>query len=81
MSNCSVKSGVLDYVSKFRGCLHQVRSMAKEALLHAQGRMKSHYDQKAVLREFKSCQCLAQRFQLVFMGPMSLKVRSTSWIM
>jgi hypothetical protein len=55
--------------------------MAKEALLHAQGRMKSHYDQKAVLREFKSCQCLAQRFQLVLMGPMSLKVRSTSWTM
>ena len=54
MSNRSVKSGVLDYASKFRGRLHQVRSMAKEALLHAQGRMKSHYDQKAVLREFKS---------------------------
>lgn len=49
----SVKSNVLEYVSKFRERLHKACSVAKEALLNAQLTMKSHFDRKSVLRDFK----------------------------
>ncbi len=49
----SVKTNVLDYVSKFRERLHQACSAAKEALRNAQFTMKSHFDRKSVLRDFK----------------------------
>ncbi len=49
----SVKTNVLDYVSKFRERLHQACSAAKEALMNAQFTMKCHFDRKAVLRDFK----------------------------
>lgn len=47
------KLNVLDYVSKFRERLHKACSVAKEALGNAQLTMKSHFDRKSVLRDFR----------------------------
>ncbi len=49
----SVKTTVLDYVSKFRDRLHKACTMARDSLLHAQVTMKSKYDRKTVQRHFK----------------------------
>ncbi len=49
----SVKTNVLDYVSKFRERLHQACSAAKEALMNAQFTTKCHFDCKSVLHDFK----------------------------
>ncbi|XP_073768826.1 uncharacterized protein [Danio rerio] len=49
----SEKTNVLDYVSRFRERLHNACSAAKEALVSAQITMKSHFDRKTVVRDFK----------------------------
>lgn len=49
----SVKTDVLDYVSKFCKRLHQACSAAKEPLMNVQFTMKSHFDRKSVLCDFK----------------------------
>lgn len=43
---------ILDYVSSFRERLHRACECARETLSDAQSKMKGHYDQKAVSREF-----------------------------
>lgn len=53
MSDSPPKTNVLDYVSRFRECLHQACSLAKEALSSSQSAMKRRYDEKAVSRSFK----------------------------
>ncbi len=49
----SVKTNILDYVGKFRKRLHQACSAAKEALMNSKFTMKSNFDCKSVLRDFK----------------------------
>ncbi len=49
----SVKTNVLDYISKFRKQLHQACSAAKETLMNAQFTMKSNFVRKFVLHDFK----------------------------
>ena len=43
---------LLDFVVKTRTRLHQALELAKENLLAAQDKMKTHYDRKSVRREF-----------------------------
>lgn len=44
---------VLDYVRKFRDRLHRVCAMAKENLVMAQNKIKSHFDKRSVKRNFQ----------------------------
>ncbi len=44
---------MLDYVSKFREQLHKACSAAKEALMNAQLSIRSHFDRKSILHDFK----------------------------
>ena len=46
-------SNVLNYVNTFRERLHKACDFARSALADAQGKMKAHYDRKAVKREFQ----------------------------
>lgn len=47
---CAGDENVLDYVSRFRECLHQACVLAKEALSSSQRSMKRHYDKQAESR-------------------------------
>lgn len=45
---------VLDYVSSFRGRLHNACEVAKKALAISQSKMKAHFDRNAVEQSFQS---------------------------
>lgn len=51
-NDLSVKTNLLDYVTKFRERLDKVCSLAKESLAKAQQGMKRNFDRKAVMRSF-----------------------------
>lgn len=44
---------ILDYVSRFRECLHYACSFAQKSLASAQSKMKKRYDVKSVYRSFQ----------------------------
>jgi len=51
-NSSSVKTNVLDFVSRTRERLHNACAVAKEALSLSQTKMKKHFDRKAVMRNF-----------------------------
>ena len=53
MTSNPAPNNVLDYVSRVRERMHNACALAKEALQHSQGNMKSQFDLKAVKRSFE----------------------------
>ncbi len=51
-NDVDAETSVLDYLTKFRECLNQACSLAKESLVNAQQGMKRNFDRKAVTRSF-----------------------------